>query len=136
MPPIEMTEEDYGIGRLNKRIDEVHVTMNEVLDALSYDRKNNRPGILPRLDNIERNQTDQSSIIKAHIEEESKVQLKVWLYDMGTYILKVLLASLALYIAASAKKGMVIDFANEAKTSVIDSILDNGSCEGCQVTRR
>lgn len=136
MPPIEMTEEDVGIGRLNKRIDEVFVTMTDVLDALTYDRKNNRPGILPRLDNIEKAQVEHAETLKAHTENEGNIKLKAWAYDMGTYILKVLLASLALYIAASAKKGMVIDFANEAKTSVIDSIIDDGSCDGCQVTQK
>lgn len=97
--------------RLHQRIDEVQHTCASILDALTYDRDKARPGILPRLDALE---TANAAAKKA--------SLSVWSMDMGTYMLKVLLAALAMYLAASAKRGIVLDFGAAATSGVLDIV--------------
>ena len=98
--------------RLRQRIDEVQHTCASILDALTYDRDKARPGILPRLDALE----------TANAAAAKKASLSVWSMDMGTYMLKVLLAALAMYLAASAKRGIVLDFGAAATSGVLDIV--------------
>lgn len=108
--------------RLHQRIDEVQHTCASILDALTYDREKARPGILPRLDALE---TAAASAKKA--------TLSAWGMDMGTYVLKVLLAALAMYLAASAKRGIVLDLGGQAISNVVDVVNNR---DGDQVTQR
>ena len=108
-------EEQDPFVRLHQRIDEVQRDQQKMLAALTYDAVSNKPGVLPRLDQLER-QTQE-------IKDASKTTLRSWAFDMGTYVLKVLLAALAMYLAASAKKGIVIDMVNQAKSTMIDSLF-------------
>ena len=100
-------------SRLHQRIDEVQHTCTEILDALTYDRRNSKPGILPRLDALE----TAAACAK-------KATLSAWGMDMGTYVLKVLLAALAMYLAASAKRGIVLDLGGQAASNVIRLVQD------------
>lgn len=125
-----------ALERIHDRIDTVCTTLSELLDAMTYDRKSNRPGILPRLDNVEKAQTEQTAALRAHMEKEAKQQLRTWLYEMGTYVIKVMLAAFALYIAAAAKQGIIIDLLKDAKTSVVEQFdpealdcIEAGTCD-------
>ena len=100
---------DDQLVRLHSRIDEMQTLMREMLDAMTYDRKNSKPGILPRLDKLE-----------ADAVAAKRLTLSSWGMDMGTYVLKVLLAALAMYLAASAKRGIVLDLSDRAVSNVID----------------
>jgi len=51
--------------------------------------------------------------------------MRSWLFDMGTYVLKVMLAAGAMYLAASAKRGIVLDLSGRAVSNVIDVVSDN-----------
>lgn len=132
MPP-----ESDNLERVHSRIDDVAKTLNELLETLTYNRATNKPGILPRLDSIEASSTQANKAIDDHMREHrtsTGPTLASWSMDMGTYVLKVLLAALAMYIAASAKRGMVLDMAQEANTSMINFIEDG--CDDCQVAGR
>ena len=102
---------DDQLVRLHSRIDEMQTLMREMLDAMTYDRKNSKPGILPRLDKLE---ADAANV--------KRLTLSSWGMDMGTYVLKVLLAALAMYLAASAKRGIVLDLSGHAVSNVIDVV--------------
>lgn len=132
MPP-----ESDNLARVHERIDDVAKTLAELLETLTYNRTANKPGILPRLDTIEASSTQANKAIDDHIREHrasTGPTLASWSMDMGTYVLKVLLAAAAMYIAASAKRGMVLEFANEAKTSMVQ-LIDEG-CDDYQVAWR
>lgn len=99
--------------RLHQRIDVVQNTLNEILEALTYDRAKSRPGILPRLDKLEQ---DAAAVKKAN--------LSTWGLDMGTYILKVLLAAFAIYLAASTKRGIILDLSTSRQQDA--KVVSNG----------
>lgn len=105
---------DDQLIRLHSRIDEMQTLMREMLDAMTYDRSRSKPGILPRLDALE-----------AAAASQKRATLSAWGMDMGTYVLKVLLAALAMYLAASAKRGIVLDISGRAVSNVIDVVSDN-----------
>ena len=105
---------DDQLVRLHSRIDERQTVMREMLDAMTYDRARSKPGILPRLDALE---TDAAA--------QKRATLSAWGMDMGTYVLKVLLAALAMYVAASAKRGIVLDLSGRAVSNVIEAVSDN-----------
>lgn len=131
MPPktdeldAERQQRETQIARVHERIDEVLTKLDNMTSLLTYDAKGQLPGLLPRVKALE----DQHEREKAEADAKT---FRKWCFEMGTYVLKVLLAALALYIASSARKGMVQDIAKETSTSLLN-IVSGTECDGCQV---
>lgn len=113
----ERQQRETQIERVHERIDEVLAKLDNMTSLLTWNNTTQLPGVLPRLKALE----DQHEAERAAANART---MKAWAFEMGTYVIKVLLAAFALYIASSAHKGIATDLVKQGSSWLLGSRHD------------